>query len=164
MPDALLQDAAFWVAVSFVIFVALVGRKAYNGIGAFLDQRGERIRSELDEAQRLRESAQTLLADYHNKRMQAAKEAEDIVAHAREDVERMRRKAAADFQITLKRREAAALERIALVEAAALVEVRKLTVNVAIAATRKLMVERLSSSDPDLLVDRAIAELPRLLH
>ena len=164
MPDALLQDAAFWVSVSFVIFVLAVGRKAYNGVGAFLDQRGERIRSELEEAQRLREAAQALLADYQSKRLQAAKEADDIIAHAREDVERMRRKAAVDFQATLKRREAAAIERIAQVERAALNEVRKLTVDVAVAATRKLLAERVAANDPDPLVDRAIADLPRLLH
>ena len=55
--EVMLQDATFWVALAFVIFVVLSYRKLSSLITGALDQRGERIRQELEEAQRLREDA-----------------------------------------------------------------------------------------------------------
>ena len=56
-------EPEFWVAVAFVIFLAIVwkvgGFKAMTG---GLDSRAERIRAELAEAQRLRQEAAALLA------------------------------------------------------------------------------------------------------
>ena len=59
----MLQDATFWVALSFVIFVALAFKKISGLILGGLDQRGAKIRQELEEAQRLREDAERILAE-----------------------------------------------------------------------------------------------------
>ena len=50
-----------------------------------LDDRADKIRQELEEAQRLREDAQATLASYQRRQRDALKEAEDIIAHAREE-------------------------------------------------------------------------------
>ena len=59
----MLATPEFWVAISFVGFVALI---IYFGapkmIAKALDDRADRIRAELEEARRLREEAQNLLA------------------------------------------------------------------------------------------------------
>ncbi|MGB6228571.1 MAG: hypothetical protein WBF53_00405, partial [Litorimonas sp.] len=55
----------FWVLVPLVLFLAFVAWKGgFKAIGKALDKRSEAIRDELDEAKRLREEAQTLLASY----------------------------------------------------------------------------------------------------
>src|SRR3546814_7760908 len=81
-----------------------------------LDARAERIRAELDEAQRLREEAQKALAEYKRKQRDAAKEAEDLLANAKHEAELLRRQAAEDLKETLARREKAAIEKIAQAE------------------------------------------------
>jgi len=53
-------DPKFWVAVSVVIFVLLVGRMAWGKITEALDGRAARVRAELDEAARLRAEAERL--------------------------------------------------------------------------------------------------------
>ena len=58
-------EAETWVAVAFFIFAAILWK--VGGLRAMteaLDQRGKRIRAELDEAKRLREEAAKVLADY----------------------------------------------------------------------------------------------------
>src|SRR3546814_14248082 len=87
-----------------------------------LDARAERIRAELDEAQRLREEAQKALAEYKRKQRDAAKEAEDLLANAKHEAELLRRQAAEDLKETLARREKAAIEKIAQAETQALQE------------------------------------------
>ena len=84
----MLGMAEFWVAVAFVLFVAiLVYYKVPALIAKALDDRADAIRQELDEARRLREEAQSLLADYQKKHRNVGKEAEDIITLARREAE-----------------------------------------------------------------------------
>ncbi|MBC7135818.1 F0F1 ATP synthase subunit B family protein [Oceanibaculum nanhaiense] len=160
----MLQDTNFWVAVSFVIFVALAYKPAMRQIGGALDGRADRIRQQIEDAQKLREDAQALLASYKRKQRDALQEAEEIVAHAREESKRQQQQAEADLEALLKRREAQALEKIAQAEAKALQEVREKAVDVAIAATRLLLDEKLDAKASNTLIDNAIGELPNKLH
>ena len=59
-----------WVAVGFVVFVALVWKKAGSAISAMLDERSEKIRAELDEARALREEALDELHQFQRLRPQ----------------------------------------------------------------------------------------------
>jgi F-type H+-transporting ATPase subunit b len=88
------HDPEFWVLVAFVIVVVVGFIKLGPGIGKALDDRAERIKSELDEARRLREDAQKTLAEYQRKQRDALKEAEAIIAHAKAEAERIGRRAA----------------------------------------------------------------------
>src|SRR3546814_8996364 len=97
----MLNDPTFWVAVAFVVFAGLMIWKARQPVLQSLDARAERIRAELDEAQRLREEAQKALAEYKRKQRDAAKEAEDLLASARHEADLLRRQAADDLTQTL---------------------------------------------------------------
>ena len=154
----------FWVAVAFVIFVALVWKKASAAITGLLDARAEKIRAELDEAQRLREDAQALLANYQRRQRDALQEAEAVIAHAREEAERLRAQAGTDLEASLKRRESQAMDRIAQAEAAALAEVRNLTVDIAVSASRRILETGIKPAQADKLIEQSIAELPKHLH
>ena len=65
-------EPEFWVAVAFFIFVGIL---IYVGVPKMLisslDERGKRVQAELDEARRLKEEAQKLLAEYQAKQRQA---------------------------------------------------------------------------------------------
>jgi len=160
----LLKDAEFWVAISFLIFVAFMLWKATKPLLGALDARADKIKQELDDAQRLREEAQKLLAEYQRKERDAASEAEAMLAHAREEAGRLRTKAAEDLKASMARREAQALDRIAQAEAQAEADVRAEAVNLAIAATRHLLADKLGAKESGKLVDQSIKELPGKLH
>ncbi|MBN9571997.1 MAG: ATP F0F1 synthase subunit B, partial [Alphaproteobacteria bacterium] len=84
-----LQEPETWVALGVLI---LVGVFLYHRVPAFiaaaLDARAAGIARELDEAKRLREEAETLLADYKRKAAQAEQEAAGILTEAKADAER----------------------------------------------------------------------------
>jgi F-type H+-transporting ATPase subunit b len=160
----MLQVAEFWVALAFIIFVAIAFKPARKAILSMLDDRAERIRGELEEAQRLREEAQSLLAGYQRRQRDALKEAEAIVAHAREEAERLRASAAAELESSMRRREAQAMDKIAQAETAAVQEVRNLTVDIAISASGQILAQRLDDGQSARLVDEAIKDLPKHLH
>lgn len=158
------QTAEFWVLVATVIFAVVVFKPARKAILSMLDDRAERIRAELEEAQRLREEAQSLLAGYQRRQRDALKEAEAIVAHAREEADRLRTNATAELESSLRRREAQAVDKIAQAESSAIQEVRNLTVDIAIAASGQILARRLDEKQSARLVDEAIKDLPKHLH
>lgn len=159
-----LHEAEFWVLVAFVIFVVLAGRTIWKLATSTLDARAQRIREEIAAAEKLREDAQAALAQYQRRQKDALKEAQDIIAAARDEAARIRAHAVTETEQALKRREQQALEKIAQAEGQALQQVRDLAVEVAIAATGKLLEQRLDAARGEALIDQAIADLPGKIH
>lgn len=157
-------DATFWVGLAFVVFVLALAKKGYQMITAELDARAERIKNELEEAVRLREEAQALLARYQRKQRDAIQEAEEILEHARAEAKRIAEQSQVELDAALERRTRLAESKIAQAEAQALAEVRDLAVDVALDATRSLIAEKLEAERAKALVEDAIAELRDKLH
>lgn len=158
------EDPTFWVAVGFMIFIAAIAKPVWRGITAALDARAERIRESLDEAAKLREEAQHLLAEYQRKQRRAARECDEIIGNAETLAERLAMEEADKIEAALKRRGQLAIDKIAQAEAEALQQVRNTTVEVAIAATRTILEQRVDAETGKALVDRTIAELAAKLH
>lgn len=161
---SLLYSAEFWVFVAFVILVGAVAKTAWTALTKGLDSRAARIKSHLDEAEKLREDAQSLLAEYQRKQHAAANEAKGIVDQAKAEAERVRQQAQADLEQALKRREQQALDKIAQAEAEALSEVRGQAVDLAVAASARLLADNLDEEKAARLVDEAIKDLSDKLH
>ena len=85
-------------------------------IAKALDERAAKIRNELDEAQRLREEAQQLLAEYQSKRKEAEKEAADIVAAAKREADLLVEEAHKKTEEYVARRTALAEQKIGQAE------------------------------------------------
>ncbi len=162
--SALFESAEFWVAVAFVIFVGVLARFAWGHAITGLDQRAANIKNELDEAVRLREEAQELLAGYRRKQHDAEQEATDIIAHAEAEASRIRAEAKQELASAIRRRTDAAMAKIDQAEAQALAEVRDAAVDVAVAAARTMLAGNFDQTRSDALVDEAIGELRHKLH
>jgi len=160
----LLADPEFWVLVAAVIFAAGIWKPARKALLGSLDERAARIRAELDEARKLREEAEQLLAQYQQREREAAAEAEAIVGHAREEAERIAAQSVRDLDDALVRRQRLAEERIAQAEAKALDEIRAVAVDVAIGAAREVIVAQIDEERGGALLDTAIAALPQRLR
>ncbi len=159
-----LNDPKFWVAVSFLVFLAVAWKPLILRIVRLLDARAERIRAEIAEAGRLRAEAEALLRDAKAKHEAARTEAEAVLAHAREEAERVAKELAEATAATLSRRERMALDRIAAAEAEAEASIRAKAADLAVAATRRLISEHLTPDRHAALIGRAIEDLPQKLH
>lgn len=160
----LFSDAEFWVLLAVVVFFIVVWRPGKRAIIGALDGRSERIRHELDAARGLRDEAQQALEAYQRRQQEGAAEAHAIIAHAKEEAERIAAQSMRDLEEALHRREVLAQERIAQEEAKALTEIRAIAVDVAMAAARQVIAASLDERRGAALIDDAIAALPRQLH
>ena len=158
------HDPELSVAIAFVLALVLVGKRAWATLAGMLDARALKIKTELDQAAKLRDEAQRALASFQRKQRDALQEAAAIVKHAKEEAERYAEKAKRDLDAALERRERLASEKIALAEAKALAEVRDTAIDVAIGAARQVIAEGLGAQQSAALVDQAIADLPRRLN
>lgn len=162
--EGLWHSTTFWAAVAFVVFVVLAFRPARRILTGALDGRIAKIREELEEAQRLREEAQSTLASYQRRQREAVQEAQQVIQHAREEAERTRARAEADLEESIRRREAQAAEKIAQAEAAALDDIRDRAVELAISATAKLLEKKMAGKAGEKTVSDAIKDLSGKLH
>ena len=154
------SDSAFWVAVSFVLFVlALLYFGVPRRITEALDARAAQIAQELDEARKLREEAQALLANYQRKQRDAEQEAEEIVTQARAEAERLAAETRETLTDQLARRTKQAQDKIAQAEAQALKEVKDTAAGVAAAAARRIITERIDQGRDAQLIDQDIKTL-----
>ncbi len=153
-----------WVAVAFVLFFLIFGKRLWGALAGLLDSRAAAIRKELEEAGRLRHEAEEMLQDARQRREAALKEAQALIEGARGEAERLAAAATAEAQAAARRREQMALDRIAAAEKAAVDEVRLTAVDVATAAARGVIADGLSPDADARLVDHAIARLPAALR
>ena len=162
---SLLLEAETWVAISFLIFAGIL---VYVGVPKLilnaLDERGRRIKTELDEARRLKEEAHKLLAEYQGKQKEAEAEAEAIIASAKAEAERSAAEAKAKVEEFVARRTKMAETKIAQAEAQALADVRAAAAEAAVAAAEKILTESVKGKVADDLIARGIADVKTKLN
>lgn len=159
------DNPLFWVLISFTIFFAVVlYYKVPAIIGKTLDERAEAIRKELDEARKLREDAQALLADYQRKAREAETEARSIIEQAKKEAEALAAESRKSLTESVERRSKLAEEKIARAEAQAVAEVRASAVDTALVAAQELLKARTGGAAADALISQSIKDLKGKLN
>jgi len=148
-----------WTLLVFGITMVLLARLAFPRISAALDKRQKAIEDSIDSAERTREEADAILAEYRQRLQEARAQADEIVQSARQMGETHEREAkeqakelAADAAARAQRDIEAATQR-------ALQELRREVADLTIAATEKVTRKTLDSADQKRLVEEALAEL-----
>ena len=152
--------ATFWALMGLVVFLGiLVYMKIPGRLNKSLDDRSAKIRDQLNEAQRLREEAQQLLAEYSRRREQAEIEARDLVEQAQREAAALASEAQAKMADYVERRTKAVELRIAQAESQAIAEVRSRAVDLAAVAAATIVADKTQGPVGAKLVNDAIASV-----
>ena len=150
------HHAESWVLVSFLLFVGLlIYLKVPKIFVRLLDEHSFKVKSQLDEARKLREEAAAMLADYKKKQADAEQQAADIIASAKTEAEQFAADSRQKMTETLDRRTKQAMQKIAQAEAAATKDVRARVTDLAIAAASNLIAGQ--KSNPKLIEESIAA-------
>lgn len=154
-----------WVAIAFFILMAVfVWLGIHRTVLGALDHRAQRIKTELDDARRLKDEAAKLLADYQARRASAEREAQEIVTNAKAEAERIATEARARMEDFVARRTKTAETKIALAEAQALADVRAAAAEAAVTAASTVLSQSVKGSVADDLLAKGIAEVKAKLN
>ncbi len=160
-----LNNSDFVVLIAFIVFIGvLLFFKVPSMMGKMLDGRADGIKSDLDEAKKLREDAQTMLASYERKQKEVQGQADRIVETAKAEAAAAAEQAKADIKTSIERRLAAAEDQIASAEASAVKEIRDQAVTVAVGAANDIIAKQMTAKDGNALIEDAIAEVSTRLN
>ncbi len=158
-------DATFFALVALVLFLGIVlWAGAHKKAGAALDARAAQIDKDINDARRLREDAEALLAEYKQKKLDAEKEAAGIIAQAKSDAASYAEDAKKKLADALTRRTKQATNKIAQAEAAAVKEVRAAATDRAIAAATRLIAESAKGKGGEKQIADSIAAVKARLN
>ncbi len=161
----LTSQATVWATVGLVLFLVLIAYLKVPGMmGKSLDERAARIRNDLDEAKRLREEAQALLAEYQKKRKDAEAEAANIVAAAQREAAALTAEAKQKTDEFVARRTQLSEQKIRQAEADAINAVRATAVDIAISAAERVIAARADGQSQQALFAKSISEVKTRLN
>jgi len=148
-----------WTIVCFLITLFVLRRYAFGPIQKSIDDRRERIRQSLDEADRAREEARKLLEE-HRKLIGSAKtDAEQILAEARRVAESNERRMRNELETDRQRRLEETRKQIEAETRRALEQIRLEVVDLSLLAATKVTGKALDDADHRRLIDEAVADL-----
>jgi len=159
-PKAVGMDATAWVSLAMAVFILILVIKKVPGlIGGALDGRIAQIKTQLEEASKLRAEAEALKAEYEARLAAAAGEAEAMRKSAEHEAETLLEDAKANAVALVARRHKMAEDKIGAAERAAVAAIRTKAVNAATGAAAALIVQGHDAKADKLLIDDAIKGL-----
>ena len=157
---AILNEAEFWVFIGLVILAGgLIWAKVPAMAMTALDARAVKIQAELDEALRLRQEAEALLASIKLQREDADRVAAEMIANAEADSARIREDAEVKLNEQIKRRQQMAERKIATAEAQAEADVKAAAADLAAQLAESVLMGRLKDLKSDPLIDKAVGQM-----
>ena len=133
-------DATFWVAVSFFIFFGiLIYLKIPQKVNSLLTDQINEIKNELDEAEKLKNEAKTLLSDYENKIDKSKKETKEIINQAKKDSEKIILEKMEKFHQIIENKKKNAEQKIVQMKKNALKDIKNISVKISMEAVEHLI-------------------------
>ena len=152
-------DAAFWVAISFFIFLGvLIYFKIPQKIKALLDESILSIKNQINEAEKLKEEAKNILSDHEKKISNSKDEVKLMIAKANENSEKNIIDTNENFHNLMENRKKSAEERIKQMKNQALKDIKNTSIKIAIDSVEKLMKNSLDKSKLDKIHLSSIEE------
>jgi len=152
-------DATFWVAVSFIIFFgALIYLKIPQKITQILDNMISDIKNEIDESEKLRTDAKTLLENAQNKLDTAQSISKDILDQAKRDSDNLIIELNDKFHKSSEIKKNLAENKISQMKEAAIKEIKDASIKIAVDSVKKIITTSVDKSKLDVVFQKNLDE------
>jgi F-type H+-transporting ATPase subunit b len=148
-----------WTIVAFLITLYVLKRWAFGPIQHTIDERRERIRKSLEEADNAREEARRLLEEHRALIGQAKSDAEGILSEARRVADAQRERVRDEVEADRQRRLEETKRQIEQATQSALGEIRREVASLSLLAAEKITRKSLTDADQRRLIDEALSEI-----
>ena len=152
-------DATFWVAISFFIFFGvLFYLRVPQKMNTSLSENIDKIKRELEEAEKLKKEAKNLLSSYENKIDKSKQESRKIIDIARKESEKTILENTKKFHQIIEKRQKNTEQKILQMKKNALSDIKNLSVKIAIEAVEKLIKNSLNNNKLENLYNKSLQE------
>ena len=157
-------DATFWVAVSFFLFVGvLLYFKVPQKIFTSLDESINKIKKDIEEAEKLKEEAKNILSDYEARLDKSKVEIDLMIKNALKESESNIIKINDQFHKIFENRKKMAEEKIKQMKLQATKDIRNYSVEVAIIALEKIIKNSIDKKKLDKIYVSSVNEAKKIL-
>ena len=152
-------DATFWVAISFVLFFALlVYFKIPQKINEILSQLISNIKNEIDESEKLRNEAKTLLDNSQTKLDNASNETNKIIDQTKKDSERLVIELNEKFHKSAEMKKKLAETKINQMKETAIKEIKDTSIKIAVDSVKKIISTSVDKKKLDAIFEKNLEE------
>ena len=157
-PNPILPDVneIIWGTLAFVILLVAMYKFAFPAVTKMMNDRTERIRNNLDDAERVRGEAQSILEEYQRQLADAKSEANRIIEEARQTAESLRRDLMTRAEAEVAELRVRASEEVAAAQERALNDLQARVAELAISAAEKVVEKSLDRQTNIALVENFI--------
>ena len=147
------------IAGSFLLLIFLVKKYAWGNLSSILDERAEKISSDIDGAEEARKKAEELASKREAELAGSRTEAKTIIENAKETAEKSRADILAEAKLEAGRLKEKANQEIAQNKAEALQSVKGDVADLTISLAGKIISQNLDSQAHKALIDQYIDQL-----
>ena len=150
---------AIWTLVSFGLVYWVLKRYAFGPIQGLIDERRERVRQSIEDAENARKEARALLEEHRALIAQARGQGEEILAEARRVADSLRQRVKDETEADRQRRLEETKRQIEAETQRALEQIRAEVAELTLVATSKVTGKVLDDDDHRRLIEDAIKDL-----
>lgn len=158
------ENELFWIGISFIIFVALAFKPVSSIISNLLDKRANDVKFQLEQATKLKQEAENLLAEYKLQQENIADEAKKTIQNAEQESIRITKEAEENLDILVAEKVEQSLKKISNFEQSILIEIKANAVDIIVSTIRELVEDHVSEDVADELVQIAIDDISKSIH
>jgi F-type H+-transporting ATPase subunit b len=147
-----------WTVLAFLLTMFVLSRLAFPPIREALEKRANKISSEIEAAEKQRQEADELLAEYRERLKEAREQADDIVGRAKKAGESAKSEATEEGKAKREELVAAAKKDIEAETKRSLEKIRKEIADLTVLATERVTRKSLDAEDHKRLVEEALSE------
>jgi F-type H+-transporting ATPase subunit b len=148
-----------WTIITFAVLVLLLWKTAWRPIVDALDARAEKVRGDIENAEKAREEAEKVLATHRQEMAKARDAAADIISKGREEAEKIKaeivEKANKDASTIVER----SRKEIELAKDSALAEIKNEVVLLSTEIASKIISKNINPDDQKALVQEALNKM-----
>ena len=156
------DNPVFWVAVSFLLVVALLAKPIFKISKQLLQKRVDGIIKQIDDAAHLKDDAQKLLAEYERKFINVDSEVNQILQKSAREVELFKKESLGKLKSEMAIKEKEAEERLKSAQNSAVSHIVNMTSDVTIAALKQVLAQKLNAEMQNKLIENSINSISKL--
>ena len=156
-------DPQFWVAVSFILFIAAIFNPVRKILASSLDAQINDIKNKINEVENLKNEAQKTLDEIKERESKVEKEIQNLKYESEKRIDELKEISTSKLSDQIEKRKILAENKIEQLVRDTNNSLKNYITSVAIAATRNVLLQNLSKEKKSALIDESITEFNSVL-
>ena len=157
------SDPQFWVAVSFILFIAAIFNPVRKILASSLDAQINDIKNKLDEVENLKNEAQKALDELKERETKVEKEIQNLNLESEKRIAELKDISASKLTDQIEKRKILANNKIEQLVRDTNNSLKNYITSVAIEATKNILIQNLNKDKKSALIEESISEFNSVL-